>query len=71
MTGAALGRRVDLGTADRPLWAGWSAVALAILAFWLTLPPLLLRTPAPSLVLAAGAVGLGVWSAREGRQRLG
>ncbi len=71
MTGAALGRRVDLGTADRPLWAGWSAVALAILAFWLTLPPLLLRTPAPSRVLAAGAVGLGVWSAREGRERLG
>ena len=71
MTGAALGRRVDLGTADRPLWAGWSGVALAILAFWLTLPPLLLRTPAPSLVLAAGAVALGVWSAREGRQRLG
>jgi ABC-type uncharacterized transport system permease subunit len=71
VTGAALGRRVDLGTADRPLWAGWSGVALAILAFWLTLPPLLLRTPAPSLVLAAGAVGLGVWSAREGRQRLG
>jgi ABC-type uncharacterized transport system permease subunit len=71
VTGAALGRRVDLGTADRPVWAGWSAVALAILAFWLTLPPLLLRTPAPSLVLAAGAVALGVWSAREGRQRLG
>ena len=71
MTGAALGRRVDLGTADRPVWAGWSGVALAILALWLTLPPLLLRTPAPSLVLAAGAVALGVWSAREGRQRLG
>ena len=28
VTGAALGRRVDLGTADRPLWAGWSGVAL-------------------------------------------
>jgi simple sugar transport system permease protein len=71
VTGAALGRRVDLGTADRPVWAGWSGVALAILAFWLTLPPLLVRTPAPSLVLAAGAVALGVWSAREGQQRLG
>ena len=40
-------------------------------SLWLTLPPLLLRTPAPSLVLGAVAVTLGAWSAREGRQRLG
>jgi ABC-type uncharacterized transport system permease subunit len=71
VTGAALGRRVDLGSADRPVWAGWSGVALGIFAFWLTLPPLMVRTPAPSLVIAAGGAALGVWALREGKQRLG
>src|SRR3954465_5575565 len=68
---AALGRRVDLGTANRAVWAGWSGVALGVLAWWLTLPPLLVRTPAPSLVLAVAAVGLGAWAVREGERRLG
>jgi simple sugar transport system permease protein len=68
---AALGRRLDLGTVDRPVYAGWSAVALAVLGFWLTLPPLLVRTPVPSIVICLGAVALGVWSAREGATRLG
>jgi ABC-type uncharacterized transport system permease subunit len=71
VTGAALGRRVDLGSADRPVWAGWSGIALGIFAFWLTLPPLMVRTPAPSLVIAAGGVALGVWALREGKRRLG
>ena len=53
------------------MWAGWSGVALGIFAFWLTLPPLMVRTPAPSLVIAAGGAALGVWALREGKQRLG
>jgi ABC-type uncharacterized transport system permease subunit len=68
---AALGRRFDLGTANRAAWAGWSGVALGVFAWWLTLPPLLVRTPAPSLVLAAAAAGLGLWTVREGERRLG
>ena len=68
---AALGRRLDLGTANRPVWAGWSGVVLGVFAWWLTLPPLLVRTPAPSLVIAAAAVGLGLWTVREGERRLG
>jgi len=71
VTGAALGRRLDLGSADRPLWAGWSGVALGILAFWLALPPLMVRTPAPSLVIAACGAALGIWTLREGKRRLG
>jgi general nucleoside transport system permease protein len=71
VTGAALAGRVDLGAADRPKWAGWSAVALAIFAFWLTLPPLLVRTPAFSIVILVAAAGLAIWSAREGEARLG
>ena len=68
---AALGRRLDLGTANRAVWAGWSGVALGVFAWWLTLPPLLVRTPAPSIVIAVAAVGLGLWTVREGERRLG
>ncbi len=68
---AALGRRLDLGSADRAVWAGWSGVALGVFAWWLTLPPLLVRTPAPSIVIALAAIGLGVWTVREGAARLG
>ena len=68
MSTASLTRRVDV---ERPVLAGWGAVALGILAFWIALPPLLLRTPVPSLVLALGAIGLGVWVIREGQRRLG
>jgi ABC-type uncharacterized transport system permease subunit len=68
---ATLTRRLDLGSVERPVLAGWGAVVLALLAFWLALPPLLVRTPVPSLVIAAGAVGLGAWAAREGERRLG
>jgi general nucleoside transport system permease protein len=68
---AALGRRLDLGTANRAVWAGWSGVALGVFAWWLTLPPLLVRTPAPSIVIAAAAAGLGLWTVREGERRLG
>jgi general nucleoside transport system permease protein len=71
VTAAALGRRVDLGTADRPVWAGWCGVALGIFAWWLALPPLMVRTPVPSIAIAAGAVVLGGWAVREGKTRLG
>jgi ABC-type uncharacterized transport system permease subunit len=68
---ATLTRRLDLASVERPVLAGWGGVVLALLAFWLTLPPVLVRTPVPSLVIAAGAVGLGAWAAREGQRRLG
>jgi simple sugar transport system permease protein len=68
---ATLTRRLDPAGVERPVLAGWGAVVLALLAFWLALPPLLVRTPVPSLVLAAAAVGLGVWALREGQTRLG
>jgi simple sugar transport system permease protein len=68
---ATLTRRLDAAGVERPVLAGWGAVALALLAFWLALPPLLVRTPAPSLVLAASAGSLGVWALREGQRRLG
>jgi ABC-type uncharacterized transport system permease subunit len=71
VTAAALGRRVEVASADRPVYAGWGGVALAVLAFWLALPPAMVRSPVPSLVLAAGAAALGAWAVREGRRRVG
>jgi general nucleoside transport system permease protein len=71
MSTASLTRRLDVSRVERPVLVGWGAVALGVLAFWLALPPLLVRTPVPSLVLALVAVGLGVWVIREGQRRLG
>jgi ABC-type uncharacterized transport system permease subunit len=68
---ASLTRRLDVTRIERPVLAGWGAVGLGLLAFWLALPPVLVRTPVPSLVLGLAAVGLGVWVIREGQRRLG
>jgi ABC-type uncharacterized transport system permease subunit len=63
--------RLDLAAVSRETWAGWGGVALGILAWWIALPPLMIRTPVPSVVVALVAIGLGVWTLREGAQRLG
>jgi simple sugar transport system permease protein len=49
----------------------WAAVALAALAFFVTIPPIALRTPVPSLLLGLVAAGAGAWAARSGARRLG
>ena len=71
MSTATLTRRLDLRSTERPVLAGWGAIVLALVAFWIALPPLLVRSPVPSLVLAAVAIGLGAWAALEGQRRLG
>jgi ABC-type uncharacterized transport system permease subunit len=72
MTAATASRgRLDLSGVARETWAGAGGVALGILAWWIALPPLLIRSPVPSVVLALIAVGLGVWTVREGATRLG
>jgi general nucleoside transport system permease protein len=50
---------------------GWTGVALGAIAWFIALPPLLVRTPVPSLLLALGAVAAGVATTRAGEQRLG
>ena len=52
-------------------WTGWGGIALGVLAFYLALPPLLVRTPLPSLVLAVAGVVAGVTAMRAGERRLG
>jgi simple sugar transport system permease protein len=46
-------------------------VALGVVAAYLTLPPLLVRTPVASIVVGAAAVGLGLAARRGGEGRLG
>ena len=68
MSGAtmAAGR---VGIAPKQL--GWAGIALGALAWFIALPPLLLRTPIPSLLLAALAVAAGVYAMRGEERRLG
>jgi ABC-type uncharacterized transport system permease subunit len=46
-------------------------MAAGVLAAYLTLPPLLVRTPVPSIVLAGAGIGAGLWAARAGAVRHG
>jgi general nucleoside transport system permease protein len=50
---------------------GWAGVGLGLLAWFIALPPILLRTPVPSLLLALGAVAAGVFALRQEEKRLG
>jgi simple sugar transport system permease protein len=50
---------------------GWAGVVLGAISWYITLPPLLVRTALPSVVLALVAVAAGVASARGGAIRLG
>jgi simple sugar transport system permease protein len=49
----------------------WIGVGLGVLAWFVALPPILLRTPVPSLLLAAAAIAAGAWAIRQGERRVG
>ena len=49
----------------------WAGIVLGVLAAYVALPPLLIRTPVVSLLLAAAGVAAGVYATREGERRLG
>jgi general nucleoside transport system permease protein len=51
--------------------AGWAGIVLGVVAAYVALPPLTLRTPVVSLLLAAAGAAAGVYAAREGEKRLG
>jgi simple sugar transport system permease protein len=50
---------------------GWAGVILGAIAWYVALPPLLVRTPVPSLLLALAAVAAGAATARAGERKLG
>jgi ABC-type uncharacterized transport system permease subunit len=60
---------VRAGPAPRPV--AWAGVALGAIAWYIALPPLLVRTPVPSLLLALAAVAAGVFALRGDETRLG
>ena len=72
MTAATATRgRLDLSGVERATWTGWGGVAVGIVAWWIALPPLLVRSPIPSVILALVAIGLGAATVRDGQRRLG
>ena len=50
---------------------GWGGIALAVVAFVITIPPFSVRTAAPTVVLAVIAAALGLVAVRGGARRLG
>jgi general nucleoside transport system permease protein len=57
------------GVSAKPV--GWVGVGLAVLAWFITLPPLLVRSPVPSILLALLAITAGALAARGGERKLG
>jgi ABC-type uncharacterized transport system permease subunit len=51
--------------------AAWAGIVLGVVAAYLALPPIMIRTPVVSLLLAAAGVAAGVYATREGERRLG
>jgi ABC-type uncharacterized transport system permease subunit len=52
-------------------YVGWGGIALGIVAWFIALPPALVRSPAPSIVIGVLAVGAGAWALGGGERKLG
>jgi simple sugar transport system permease protein len=63
--------RARLERVSRAAWIGWGGIALGLLAFYVVLPPIMLRTLVLPVVLAAGGIVLGVLAIRGGEKRIG
>ena len=58
-------------TYSRAKWLGILGIALGVLAFFIAIPPLTVRTAIPSYVIALASAGLGVVAIRAGEKRVG
>jgi general nucleoside transport system permease protein len=63
--------RTRLEAVSREAWYGWGGIALGLIAFYITLPPILVRSLIPSLLIAAAGLALGVVALRAGEKRVG
>ena len=63
--------RERLDRVSRAEWIGWAGVALGLLAFYLALPPVLVRSVVPSAVLALVGLALGAAAIQSGAKRVG
>lgn len=68
---ATLGAQPARTRTVNPRWMGWAGIALGVIAWYITLPPVLVRTPWPSVAIALIGLTLGVMSVRGGAGRLG
>jgi ABC-type uncharacterized transport system permease subunit len=50
---------------------GWAGVVLGFLAFFIAVPPIMLRSPVPIVIVAVAGMAAGVFSVRGGEKRLG
>jgi len=65
-----------VATADRestlsPRHVAWGAIAVGVVAWFIALPPALVRTPVPSVLLGVVAIGAGIWVVGHDERRLG
>jgi general nucleoside transport system permease protein len=51
--------------------AGWAGIGLGFIAWFITLPPALVRTPVPSILIGLLAMTAGGWAIRADEKRLG
>jgi ABC-type uncharacterized transport system permease subunit len=63
--------RARLERVSREAWMGWGGVALGVIAFYIALPPILVRSLIPSLIVALAGIALGVLAIRAGEKRVG
>jgi ABC-type uncharacterized transport system permease subunit len=54
-----------------PRHAGWAGIALALIAWFIALPPALVRSPVPSIVIGVLAMAAGAWAIGGGERKLG
>jgi general nucleoside transport system permease protein len=54
-----------------PRHAGWAGIALGVIAWFIALPPVLARTPVPSILIGLLAITAGAWALWGGEKRLG
>jgi len=54
-----------------PARAGWAGVALGFLALFITVPPALIRSPVPTVILGVLGLVAGAVAIRGGERKLG
>jgi ABC-type uncharacterized transport system permease subunit len=62
--------------ASLPTWltsarVGWAGIALGVLAFFVAVPPITVRTPIVPIVLGLIGLAAGTWAAAGGERRIG
>jgi ABC-type uncharacterized transport system permease subunit len=57
--------------AVQPRHAGWAGIALGVIAWFIALPPALVRTPVPSVLIGLLAITAGAWALYGDEKRLG